>query len=74
MTDRGRAEDLVGRFPVPEEQLLRKLEDVLGKAQNSPPLGAADGTIDEESWYALRAYINALRELRRARKAFMRIR
>lgn len=37
------------------ERKLRELRDVLGAAQNGPPDGTSDGSINEEFWYKLRA-------------------
>lgn len=36
------------------------LRDLVGEAQNGPPHGGADGSLDEPSWTALRDLCNAL--------------
>ena len=33
--------------------------EVLGRAQNRPPLGESDGSMTEAQWYALRDYLDA---------------
>lgn len=41
----------------------RLLQDVVGKAQNGPPHGEADGTIDEVTWKRARLLAMAMRDL-----------
>lgn len=44
---------------------LDLLRDIVGEAQNQPPLGCADGSIPEELWYILRDAEKAGREFKR---------
>lgn len=44
------------------EVLVEDLESVLAEAQNSPPDGGADGSIDEATW---KAYSNLARDVSR---------
>jgi hypothetical protein len=37
-----------------DENDLDALQDVIAQAQNQPPLGEADGSICESTWYVLR--------------------
>jgi len=46
---------------------LARLRDVLADAQNPPPGGAADGSIDEPLWNALRAVADVLTAYQSAR-------
>jgi hypothetical protein len=45
-------------------KVLDRLEEVLGDAQNGPPDGAADGSIDEATWMALRVVVESAKALR----------
>lgn len=44
----------------PMRSALRELRDVLDRAQNGPPDGEADGSIDDPTWTRLRDYANAV--------------
>ena len=66
-TQRERAADAVGKMNsaiesavAPMRGALAELRDVLERAQNRPPAGEADGTIDEPLWLRLRDYANAV--------------
>lgn len=48
------------------EGWLAELEGAVGRAQNGPPLGAADGSLSEEQWYRARAILLAAKALRAA--------
>ncbi len=39
----------------------KRLEDVLGRAQNEPPYGERDGSISEEQWMTLKALASSTR-------------
>lgn len=41
---------------------LERLQGVVGDAQNQPPLGVADGSVNENSWYVLRDLAEAARK------------
>ena len=45
------------------DDLQRRLDALLGKSQNGPPDGEADGTIGQDDWMRLRALTWAMREL-----------
>lgn len=51
-----RAKILLAYFslPVKNELLLRQLDTLLDEAQNEPPHGKNDGSLDESTWTALR--------------------
>lgn len=60
--------DRVGSVMVPLVDASRRLDDVLGRAQNGPPDGEADGSLTPEQWTTLRDFaeqtrgaINAIR-------------
>ena len=40
-----------------------ELEDAIAAAQNRPPLGVADGSVDEKYWYKARDFSNAYCQL-----------
>lgn len=74
MTQRTRIWSCIGRIadrpmssfagdtsPVPE-MLLGALEQVLAEAQNRPPLGASDGTVDEKLWTLARDFLDSYRK------------
>ena len=74
MSDLEKLRAIFGRLPVPQESLV-ELEGLVAAAQNSPPEGEADGTIDGVLWRAaseaaetLRSYDYAIRVLARAIK------
>jgi hypothetical protein len=73
MSQRLDAERLLERIQVPSEGLVRDLEDILGRAQNRPPLGEADGTINDKAWYALREIVKSCRTLQQSRESFLRL-
>jgi hypothetical protein len=53
MTHREQADSLLKRlsYMFPELESIRQaLDEVVGKAQNGPPYGEADGSIDEHVW------------------------
>lgn len=45
------------------ESLHARTEALLDKAQNGPPHGDGDGTIDAAAWYRLRKLSRAMRDL-----------
>ncbi len=49
---------------------LKMLEDTIVAAQNPPPQGAADGSIEEEDWFILRDTATAFRKLQQCLQAF----
>lgn len=56
-------------FPLDSEQVRRlknRLSDIVGIAQNGPPYGAADGTIDESTWKRAQRLLLSFEELYRA--------
>lgn len=60
MTQKEQADALLKRlsYMFPELDSIRQaLDEVVGKAQNGPPDGEADGSIDETFWHGL-ALIN----------------
>jgi hypothetical protein len=42
------------------DQAYRKLNNILDKSQNGPPEGTADGSIDENTWLAIRDFADVL--------------
>jgi len=70
MTQRNQAEYLISRIDFPDDQKLKSLERILGEAQNGPPHGEADGSINEQAYGALRDYIDGLRQAQRSAKIF----
>ena len=70
MTQRIRAEHIMGQISLPTEQQLDTLEEICAEAQNAPPAGGRDGSINQEAWTALSEYITALRVARIRRKTF----
>ena len=66
MTDDESFSDLVASFPftLDDIKLLRhRARNLLGKAQNGPPHGHADGTLDAKSWRQLRQLSDAIQAL-----------
>ena len=66
MTDAETFAAICADFPFDIETLdalHKRLDRVLGKSQNAPPLGAADGTIGDDDWKRLRALTWAMRDL-----------
>jgi hypothetical protein len=59
MTNREMMMDIVRRIP-DISALAMDAAALLGIAQNGPPYGEADGTIDSASWYKLRDIVRAL--------------
>lgn len=55
-----RINDAIAGVAAPLQSALRDLRTVLGHAQNAPPLGVADGSIDEELWTKLRDHADNL--------------
>ncbi len=53
--------------------LMAKLRDILGEAQNSAPLGDADGSMTEDAWTALRDVVRSLDNLADAIDHFKRV-
>ena len=47
------------------EHALHELDRVVGEAQNGPPLGMADGSLDPEEWTQLRDHASNARQLLR---------
>lgn len=72
MSQRKRAEQILEKLRLPTDDELRALDLALGDAQNQPPLGEADGSINEQAWYALRDAIEALQKIRPAIETFKR--
>lgn len=72
MTQRIEAELLLEKISLPTEKELAKLQAVLEKAQNPPPQGAADGSINKGAWEALKTFIDCMGEARIAKKDFGR--
>lgn len=67
MTNREAIQAIVNRlFDTEIEALHVEAETVVGMAQNGPPDGEADGTLDEQRWYRARDVSNALTWLWRA--------
>lgn len=66
MTQLERAKQAVGRLTknLEDDEAMADLEEVLGEAQNSPPQGAADGSIEPEVWNALGGLRDDLAEAR----------
>lgn len=74
MTQRLTAERIIDRLiPATEEQIYQ-LTDVLHRAQNRPPEGLADDSIDGAAWTSLQDLIRALTDVREAIADFKRIR
>jgi hypothetical protein len=52
---------------------FKRAKDLVGKNQNSPPLGEADGSFTEDEWTAARDAVDALQRFedtfRRVRRA-----
>jgi len=71
MTQRTRAENIITKRELPPEKDMDDLQDIVGEAQNGPPQGSADGSINENAWYALRDHVDAVRSARRLRKTFL---
>ena len=58
-TDRERMNAIMAR--IPDLTLLASdARELLGKTQNGPPGGEADGTLHPDAWYVLRAVCTAL--------------
>jgi hypothetical protein len=51
--------ELLGRIGIPSPDLLRRLDELLDRAQNPPPEGKADGSIHERKFNRLRAMVRA---------------
>lgn len=47
-------------------EAIDALDDVLGRAQNGPPDGAADGSIKPQLWTMLSGYVRSKRALAKA--------
>jgi hypothetical protein len=47
-------------------QMIDALDDVLGRAQNGPPDGEADGSIPPQLWTMLSGYVRSMRALAKA--------
>ena len=45
------------------DTLHQRLDALLGKTQNDPPLGGSDGTIGRDDWMRLRTLTWAMRDL-----------
>ena len=45
---------------------LRMLDEIIAEAQNPPPEGGADGSINEETFNQLRAAADAIRNFQKA--------
>lgn len=64
-TQQQRLEAALARLPKVTDDVraaLTELNAVLVEAQNSPPFGAADGTIDEMTWVVARDVVNAVEQ------------
>lgn len=69
MTDDEQFAAICADFPFDSaalERLHRRLDALVGKAQNGPPYGKADGTIDRTTWFRLRHLSDAMGVLLRA--------
>lgn len=56
-------------FPLDSEQVRQlrdRLRDIVGHAQNGPPYGEADGTIDEMTWRQAQQLLLAFEDLHRS--------
>lgn len=53
---------------------LAALDTLVGVAQNAPPEGESDGSIDEALWYELRDLVNVLMTTRRQLALFRQFR
>jgi len=63
MNDRKRAEDLLEYIELTLcllSEPLHDLQDILGKNQNRPPLGQADGSFTPEIWIHMRDTLQCL--------------
>lgn len=72
MTDDESFSDILASFPFTTDDLrllYQRANNLLGKAQNRPLQGYADGTLDAKSWRQLRELTNALRSLKFAAEA-----
>lgn len=56
----GKIVEAMSSFVGPTRSALSELRDVLDRAQNGPPEGEADGTIDEPMWTRLRDYARSV--------------
>ncbi len=59
MTDKEKMDLIMALIP-DVRSLATAAHDLLGVAQNGPPDGAADGTINSDDWHLLRNVSNAL--------------
>lgn len=50
---RDRADEILHHIHSPVHTDLEKLREIIGSAQNHPPLGIADGSITESQWSIL---------------------
>lgn len=66
MNDVENGDDLsdLKRHDIP--QTIDALDDVLGRAQNGPPDGKADGSIKPQLWMMLSGYVRSMRALAKA--------
>ena len=62
MTDAKRAGEIIGPILRLVEENLDELADIVGRNQNDPPLGKADGSISVRGWYRLKDSVDSLRE------------
>lgn len=56
------AVDMILRTPLRHRDFIigiRALQNILDKAQNGPPQGTADGSIDEKTWNMLSRFLKA---------------
>jgi len=70
MSDYSKAQVLIALLNPKGYDELKLLDDLLGKNQNPPPDGEADGSFSTEQWYALRTIITALKDIQGAVKHF----
>jgi hypothetical protein len=73
-TDRDKAMNLIrGAFQpmLDHSPALGLLREILGKNQNAPPLGEADGSLNEEEWKALQRVCDGLASAKTAATSFM---
>ena len=70
MSDYNKARALVTRLSPKGYDGLETLDELLGKNQNPPPDGDADGSFSIEQWEALRIIITSLTNMQGAMEHF----
>ena len=62
MTQRLEAERILTKLRLLSVDDLNSLQEILARAQNEPPHGHADGSINEEAWLGLHCIVGNLRD------------